>query len=97
MSLHPLLVILSHRCSPMLKRMVHYYLKILTLSFRDKATDGLKRLDAKASGAINLIQSGSQMFAQAHKDFICYMLIAMGKEHVDNVGLISGLINTGKS
>jgi hypothetical protein len=53
-------------------------------SFRDKATDGLKRLDAKASEAINLIQSGSQMFAQAHKDFICYMFIAMGKEHVDN-------------
>jgi hypothetical protein len=56
-------------------------------SSRDKATDGLKMLDAKASEAINLIQFGSQIFAQTHNDFIHYMFKAMGKEHVDSRGM----------
>jgi hypothetical protein len=39
-------------------------------SSRENVNVGLTRYEAKASEAINLIQSGSHMLVQAHKDFI---------------------------
>jgi hypothetical protein len=56
------------------------------LSSRDNVTVGLTRYEAKASEAINLIQSSSHMLVQAHKDFIHHLWTAMGKEPVDTSG-----------
>jgi hypothetical protein len=55
-------------------------------SSRDNVTLRLSRHEAKASEAINLIQSGSHMLVQAHKDFIHDLRTAMGKEHVHTSG-----------
>jgi hypothetical protein len=55
-------------------------------SSRDNVTVGLTRYQAKASEAINLIQSGSHMLVQAPKDFIHHLGTAMGKEPVDTSG-----------
>jgi hypothetical protein len=56
-------------------------------SSRDNVTVGLTRYEAKASEAINLLQSGSHMLVQAHKDFIHHLWAAMGKEPVDTSGM----------
>jgi hypothetical protein len=55
-------------------------------SSKDNVTVGLTRYEAKASEAINLIQSGSHMLVQAHKDFIHHLWTAMGKEPIDTSG-----------
>jgi hypothetical protein len=54
-------------------------------SSRDNVTVGLTRYEAKASEAINLIQSGSLMLVQTHKDFIHHLWTVMGKEPVDTI------------
>jgi hypothetical protein len=56
-------------------------------SSRDNVTAGLTRYEVKTSEAINLIQSGSHMLVDAHKDFIHHLRSAMGKEHVHTTGM----------
>jgi hypothetical protein len=56
-------------------------------SSRENVNVGLTRYEAKASEAINLIQSGSHMLVQAHKDFIHHLWTFMGKNPVNTSGM----------
>jgi hypothetical protein len=55
-------------------------------SSRNKATNCLQKFATKASEAIDLVQSGSSMLVDAHKEFVCPMQSVLRTDPVENRG-----------
>jgi hypothetical protein len=55
-------------------------------SSRNKATGCLQKFATKASEAIDVIQSGSNMLVDAHKEFVCTMQSVLGIDPAENRG-----------